>query len=211
MKQRHFREAMAILIPFWIVAEVACAFLRNPIADTYEGEVYLVEKQSNGLFVRTALEAKARMDIIDEGGLYGNRPGVVEDGLHFVFSGKDLAKLQSLGVPTAMLKTGSERVTYGDRFCPGTFEAFDNIGTFKGVKDEPGDPYKYAKSFEVRLVGCPRVNLGWLTFSDMDVMIDTRLAGKYIYADMSRNSHISPLQLLVMWLSWDRYNVDTKI
>jgi hypothetical protein len=207
---------MALLIVFWIAAELLFPFVRDPIADTYRGDVFVVTSK-NGQQVVTPLQAKLKLDVVDKGYIFDRRPGVTSDGVRLEFSGGDLDILARYGIPTQMINPNGEFRPFAQAFCatkPAVVEKFAPF--FAGSKaGYEGYLTNYANAFHLTFMNmpgdmnCGSGHLGIIDFDNVQFALDKTSPHGYIVANLTRDSHISFVQRMIMKLRFDRQTMKT--
>lgn len=217
MRRRSFSEGMAVLIAFWVIAEIIFGIVRDPVADTYTGNVYVVTNQ-NGHLVNTPLKAKLKLDVVDKGYVYDRRPGIYGDGVRMEFTGGDLEILQRYGVPAEMINGDSRQMTYAEAFCQVNKVSVEKLAPFFGgyMSDYQGGQTSYAAAFHLNfgkpqpgVMNCGKVHLGVVDFDTMQFAMDDLNPNGYIFANLNRDSHISPFQKMIMMFRFDRRTMST--
>lgn len=216
MRKRTFAEGVTFLIGFWVLAEVLFGFLRDPIADTYTGEVYVATTDDRGRTVQHPIKVTMKLDVVDRGLVYDRRPDVLFDGFRVEFSGEDVAKLRSIGVPEKFLRSGDEKSRFAERFCQVSRVTPDKAATFFGnyPKDYSGGYTDYAAAFHLRFTKgdtpiCKKMHLGVVDFDRVQFAMDDFNKKWFVIGDLERDSHLSPLQWLIMKLRFDRDGIKT--
>ena len=211
MRRRTFSEGMALLIVFWVLAEILFGFLRDPIADSYTGSVYVVTQNKEGGQVVTPLQAKMSLDVIDKGLVYDRRPGVTSDGVRILLTGADLDILARYGIPAQMLKTDDAFRPYADAFCDvKKVDARRNASFFAGYKaGYDGWATDYAMAYHMTFMNmpgdknCGAGHLGVIDFNTVQFALDGTSTHGFIVATLTRDSHISFIQRMIMKLRFD--------
>jgi hypothetical protein len=207
---------MAFLVIYWICAEIILGFARDPIADTYTGNVYLVTSK-NGSLINTKLKAKLKLDVVDNGHVFDRRPGISGDGVRLEFTGGDLDILKSYGVPAEMINGDERDMTFSESFCQVNKIGVEKRGAFFGstLTDYSGGQSSYAATFHMGFgkpmpgeMGCGKMHLGVVDFKTVQLAMDDLHPSGYILANLTRDSHISIVQRLIMSARFDR---DTMI
>ncbi|MDP9653504.1 UNVERIFIED_ORG: hypothetical protein J2W87_001413 [Pseudomonas putida] len=210
--QKTFTKGLILIIVFLVLAELYYAFYRDPLADTYTGDVYLVTVK-DGRQVNTPLGAKLKLDVVETGYVYDRRPGVSGSGVRMEFSGENLDVLRKLGVPAPMINHDGRMIPFGDAYCRTsqvTHQAHADL--FGGHQENyKGVEFDYAQAFNLKFQGetlnCGEVHLGVLNFDELQFAMDEINPKGYIFADLKRDSHISWFQRTIMALRFDRRTV----
>lgn len=215
-RNRTFSESFALLLAFWFFAEILFAFFRDPIADTYTGNVYLATTDQKGRVAQHPLKVTMKLDVVDRGLVYDRRPDVLFDGFRVEFAGDDVPKLRSIGMPEMFLRKGNERSRFADRFCQVSHVTPDKGALFFGgyPKDYMGGHTDYAAAFHLRFSkgdtpNCKKMHLGVIDFDRVQFAMDDINKKWFIIGDLHRDSHLSPMQWLIMWLRFDRNGIKT--
>ncbi len=216
MKARSFSQALGVLIIFWLLAEIVFGLFRNPFPDRYEGDVTVLYYPKGGRFSpdRVAIEnVKMQVDIIDSGYIYDRRPRVNGDGVRVKFVGENAEKLKQTKLPEMFFESA------GTYFASGVCNFKELSSTsgrhrfIMGMKYPNGDSdyrsYGRTYSFEFSGKECPPMEVGILSFNEIEVLLgkttfDNNFA---ILGRLERNSHINPIQRLMMWVRFDKKNV----
>lgn len=210
MRRRTFSQGLALMIAFWVLAEILFGFIRDPIADTYRGGVYVVTNK-NGVQVVTPLQAEMKLDVIDRGYVYDRRPGVTSDGVRIELTGGDLDILARYGIPAQMLKTDDTYKPYADAFCDvKSVDARSNAPFFAGFKaGYSGFKTTYGLAYHMTFANradeknCGSGHLGIIDFDIVQFALDKTSPHGYIMATLQRDSHISFVQRMIMWFRFD--------
>lgn len=217
LRVTRFSRALSILVIYWVCAEILFGFFRDPIADTYTGNVYLVTNQ-NGHLVNTPLKAKLKLDVVDQGYVYDRRPGVYGDGVRIEFTGGDLDILQRYGVPAEMINGDNRQMTFAEAYCQVNRVGVEKLASFFGgyLTDYRGGQTSYAAAFHLDfgkpqpgVMNCGKVHLGVVDFGTMHFAMDDLNPSGYIFTNLNRDSHISPLQKMIMMFRFDRRTMST--
>jgi hypothetical protein len=216
MRRKSFAQGLVWLMIFWGVAELFYGFTRDPLADTYTGDVYLVTVR-NGKQVNTALDAKLKLDVVKSGRVYDRRgPDVYGHGVRMEFTGKNLDVLRKIGVSPEMINQDGRHIPFGDAFCGVSKVTHMANGKLFGGNQEnyTGEEFDYAETFNLEFssaynLNCGKVHLGVLTFNELQLAMDEINPNGYIFADLKRDSHISPIQRWIMSMRFSRDDVET--
>lgn len=208
MRKRSFSQALGVLLVFWIVAEVILGLTRNPIADRYRGDVFILTAGK----AQKVNDVQVRVDLIDKGLIVGNRPFITHDGMRVEFTGKGADQLVRLGLPRQYVSPEGDGY-FRNGFCQ-----------FGRVKTSAGEPIKwmpvkefvassYTRYFDFTFDKndkhpCRPASFGLLDFSHAEVMLP--LGRFMIVGSLERDSYISPLQRIVMWVSNDTKSLGAK-
>ncbi|MBI6882485.1 hypothetical protein [Pseudomonas putida] len=217
MRRRTFAEGVAVLIPFWILAEIFFAFVRDPLADTYTGSVYAVTRNDKGVQVVTPLKAKLKLDVVDTGVIYDRRPGVSHDGLRIEFTGADLGVLSRLGIPNQMLTPDGVKKAFAEPYCQASKMKSEKLASFFAGfnNDYDGGYTSYGKAFHMTFrsdaggMNCGSAHLGVIDFNNVQFALDNLSPSGYVFANLTRDSHISFVQRMIMKFRFDRDNIKT--
>lgn len=216
MRRRTFSEGVAILVAFWVLAEVMYGFLRDPIADTYTGEVFVVTNKDGRQLV-TPLQAKLKLDVVDKGYIYDRRPGVFADGVRAEFTGGDLEILSRYGIAAPMINAEGASRPYADAFCEvKKVDARKNASFFAGLKSGyDGYQTDYAAAFHLTFLNmpgqmnCGTGHIGVIDFNTIQYAIDGTSQHGFIVATLTRDSHISFFQRMIMKMRFSRSDIKT--
>lgn len=210
MRRKTFSEGLALLIAFWVLAEILFGFVRDPVADTYRGNVYVVTNK-NGVQVVTPLKAKMKLDVVDKGYVYDRRPGVTSDGVRVEFTGGDLDILARYGIPAAMLNTDGSYKPFDEAFCDvKSIDARNNASFFAGYNaGYSGFITSYGLAYHMTFMNmpgeknCGAGHLGVIDFDIVQFALDKTSPHGFIVATLERDSHISFVQRMIMRLRFD--------
>lgn len=215
MRSRSFTEGLVLVLIFVVCVELFYGFYRDPLADTYTGDVYLVTVK-DGRQVNTPLGAKLKLDVVETGYVYDRRPGVSGSGVRMEFSGENLDVLRKLGVSAPMINHDGRMIPFGDAYCrtSGVTHQAD-ADLFGGHQENyKGIEFDYARAFNLKFtkgsgsdLNCGAVHLGVLNFNELQFAMDEINPKGYIFADLKRDSHISWFQRTIMALRFDRNTV----
>lgn len=211
MRRRTFSEGMALLIAFWVLAEILFGFLRDPVADLYTGSVYVVTSNKDGGKVVTPLGAKMTLDVVDKGFIFDRRPGVNSDGVSIQLTGADLDILARYGIPAELLKTDDTFRPYVDSFCDvKKVDARKNASFFAGFKaGYDGWVTEYPMAYHMTFMNmpgsknCGSGHLGVIDFNTVQFALDGTSSHGFIVATLTRDSHISFIQRMIMKFMFD--------
>lgn len=196
---------------FWIFAEILFGFYRDPVADSYTGSVFVVTTNKEGGQVVTPLQAKMSLDVVDKGVIYDRRPGVSSDGVRIQLTGGDLDILARYGIPAQMLKTDDTYKPYADAFCDiKKVDARKNSPFFAGFKaGYDGWVTSYPMAYHMTFMNmpgdknCGAGHLGVIDFNTVQFALDGTSAHGFIVATLTRDSHISFIQRMIMKFRFD--------
>lgn len=219
MRRRTFSEGMAILIGFWVLAEILFGFLRDPVADKYTGSVFVVTTNKEGIRVVTPLSAKMSLDVVDKGFIFDRRPGVSSDGVHIELTGGDLDILARYGIPAQMLKTDDSFKPYVDAFCGvKKMDAQRHASFFAGfTAGYQGFITSYPVAYHMTFMNmpgeknCGNGHLGVIDFNTVQFALDGTSSHGFIVATLTRDSHISFFQRMIMKLRFDPSTMKTTL
>lgn len=211
----RFSSFVTFLVIYWICAEILFGFFRDPLADTYTGNVYVVT-QKNGMKYTKPLRVNLKLDIVDAGHIYDRRPGVNNDVVRMEFTGPDVALLTKYGVPAQMLNSDGRKIPFEEPVCSVTTVKTEQRGPLFGSTEYRGGYTNYAVTFHLSFgtplpgkMDCGKIHLGVLNFNHLQFAMDELNPNAYIYTDMKRDSHISLFQRLIMKYRFDRNKPET--
>lgn len=203
LRRRTFAQAFAFLCVFWIVGEILLGFNRTPMADTFTGNVYFYT-QINGVKKLEPLNAQVKVDVIDLGYIYDRVRSLSGPGLRIKFTG-DTSLLKQYGIDPGLMREDSQggicevkqsnSRTQAPMFVTGvmtehagleSYYASVHHMTFFKIQDDDID--------------CKKIHLGILNSNDVQIALDGLNANGFVFADLTRDSHISFIQRMVMML-----------
>lgn len=201
MRKRSFSQALGLLVVFWVLAEVILGLTRNPIADRYRGDVFVV---SEGRNIKVD-DAQVRVDLINRGVVVGNRPFISHDGMRVEFTGKGAEQLVRLGLPKKYVSAEGDGY-FNAGFCQFAKVKTDTKAPIFALPPKGFVASDYTRAYEFSFeksedYPCRPVKFGLLNFSHAEVMLP--LGRISILGSLERDSYISPLQRIVMWLRHD--------
>jgi hypothetical protein len=217
IKETKFSNAIKFLVVYWICAEGILGFVRDPIADTYTGNVYLVTNK-DGHTYNTPLKAKLKLDVVDNGYVFDRRPGVTGDGIRMEFTGDDLEVLKRYGIPAEMINGDGRDMAFAESFCQISKVGVEKYGNYFGgsLGDYTLSRASYAAAFHLGfgkpqpgVINCGKAHLGVLDFNKLQFAMDDLNPDGYIFADLRRDSHISFVQRMVMSARFDSRTIIT--
>jgi hypothetical protein len=217
MRSISFTEGVVLVFLFVVAAELFYAFNRDPLPDTYTGNVYLVTVK-DGRQVNTPLGAKLKLDVVERGYVYDRRPGVEGSGVRMEFSGENLDVLRKLGVSPEMINNDGRHIPFADAYCRSQEVTHKkNADLFGGHQaDYKGVEFDYGQAFNLKFtkgpsatLNCGAVHLGVLNFNELQFAMDELNPKGYIFADLKRESHISLFQRTIMAWRFNRNNMQT--
>jgi hypothetical protein len=113
-----------------------------------------------------------------------------------------------------MINQDGREIPFADAFCRANKVTHQANGSFFGGPQEnyKGYYFDYARTFNVMFskvtdLNCGVVHLGVLNFDELQLAMDEINPNGYIFADLKRDSHISPLQRWIMSFNFDRNKV----
>jgi hypothetical protein len=191
-----FSSMIVFLILSSLFGEVVSGYNRDPLADTYVGSIYLIDKNRN----ETPLRATIKLDMIDPGYIYDRKPGVNTRSWHIEFSGEDLPMLKSIGIDEKFFKGNVDFDGYGSVVCSasiGTAQYYVPSflgGTILLIRNHyvnAPDRYSDYKCPENMHFGLENLNQGHFAIAD--------ISKKYIIAaKIERDSRFSWIQRKIM-------------
>lgn len=211
MRRRTFSEGVALLIVFWVLAEILFGFVRDPIADTYTGKVFVVTSSATGTQVITPLQAQMKLDVVDKGFVYDRRPGVHRDGVRIQLTGGDLDILARYGIPAEMINADGSHRPFAKSFCEvKSVDARRQASFFAGYKiGYDGWVTSYPMAYHLSFwnlpgeLNCGSGHLGIVDFNTVQFALDKTSTHGFIVATLTRDSHISFIQRMIMRLRFD--------
>lgn len=203
---RSFKQAIKFLIPFWILGEIFLGFIRDPLKDTYTGEVYVVTER-NGFPKPVPL--KANLDVDLGGGLdFFDKLG--GGGIRLRFTGEDLDTLRKAGVDPAFLDKNNSYTCSPEKRKTTRFREF--FAGFDNSYDGGYTSYSYAHDLAFRKVAdkpdCHAIHIGVIDFDNIQVAISELNPTSFVFASLTRDSNIGFIQRMIIKL---RYNRDEPI
>ena len=199
MKSRTFKQALCILVAFWICVEVYWGFSRSPIDDRWTGDVSVVN-----VFTPAKVDATMTMDLIVPGHVINRRPDVDVPGARFSFAGPQADVVRKLGVPASFFEN-PESWKFSQGFCALKFEKHRGSGASWINGHE--DVRKVAvMDYESNTADCFNFELGVVDFDHIEFMIvkpgqsitNRESLKNVVFVELKRDSRVSFIQRLVM-------------
>jgi hypothetical protein len=189
-----------------LIGEVMFGFLRPSTADSYEGNVYLLDRQNH----HVPLNVTLKLDIISPGVVFDVKPGVYQRSMHIKFEGKDLAVLQKLGIDPAFFGENVDKDGYGTVVCDANDggRSYDTAGYSPYHSLAVSEWYKNTNGFSHRDYKCPKeIRFGMEDLTVGQFAIADISRDYIIVADITRQTRWSPIQY---WIMQSRYHSDTS-
>ncbi len=204
LRRKSFAKFFGFMVVFWIVGEILLGFVRSPFADTYTGNVYLVDV-TKGYKQLKPLNAQVSLDIIDKGFIYDRVEHVSKAALRINFTGDGSADLKKLGIDPLLINSENP---HGGLCNVRTSEARKHASFFAGMKTELNDlEMRYISAHDMKFHNnmrddpdCKSVHIGTVRFDNVQIAIDSLSDSYFIFADLKRDSHIGFVQRMIMKL-----------
>lgn len=202
--KRTFAEALALLLVFWFFGEIFLGFNRTTMADTFTGDVYFVTMR-NGKKVMESTGAKVRVDLVESGYIYDKVRGMSGSGLRINFSG-NTSVLKRFGIDQGLMQEdgsgGICEVKTSDSRINGSF--FDS-----GANPHTSylAYYNYAMAHHMTFfegdIDCKTIHVGIVSSHFIHVAFDGLNAKGFVFASLSRDSHLPFIQRIIMMFRSD--------
>ncbi len=194
-----FTGMIVFLLLSSLAGEVFYGFWRNPIADNFAGQVYLIDRQEK----KIPLAATVKLDVIEPGLVYDKKPGVSQGSFHIEFDGKDTAVLKKLGINEKLFAGKVDENGYGSVVCyagTGTTESHARSYLPVGAELKLSNHYKNTNDSV-----CPKqMHFGMSDFDNGEFAI-TDIAKDYIVvAEIKRESRFAFIQRMIMKLRYSQ-------
>jgi hypothetical protein len=198
MRSMTFGRAAAMLVCFWLVMEIFYGFARNPLDDRWVGEVNLVKPLARD---PKPLDIKLTLEMLDPGFVMNRRDDVRERGVRLTFDGPQVSVLRQRGISESLFAS-PERWKFSQGYCEFHSEEATHAAMTSYMKD-----YTYNKAVLDLIpkgTECPRFELGVVSFNEINYRIirpgeDVFSKKDQVYAQLKRDSRVSPIQRLIMW------------
>ncbi|MNP33274.1 hypothetical protein D3C76_1265030 [compost metagenome] len=207
IKTRTFKQAAAVIVGFWVIAEVVMGFIRNPIDDTFTGTVAII----NGAKA-TPVDSTMTLDMLDSGFLINKRPGIYETGARLTFDGKGVSTLTTLGLPNNFVEE-KDRWQYQQGFCQLTGVKTDSMSN--GLNPENLHIQRGILTFTSRGEGCMAFNVAITDFDHIEFSTYQRGYSferkNVVYASLERDSRLSFIQRTIMRMRFESWLSDNPV
>jgi hypothetical protein len=199
----RFATFMWFLLISSLVGDIFYGFYRNPIADNYVGEVFLVDGNKR----KIPINAQIKLDVLDEGKIYDRRPGVHGRAFHIEFSGSGTKTLKGMGISDELFadKQQSQSYRYGTCEVNSSGTEGPRGGFLPHTWFIQSSWYKMGKSYGQQ-VTCPeKLHLSIEDFDTVQFGISGVSKNHVVVAQLKRKTRLSPIQKGIMQ---SRYNDD---
>jgi hypothetical protein len=191
-----FSGFIIILLLTTLLGEIIYGYNRDPMADDYVGQVYIIDIKGK----KTPLKVTLKLAMIDPGRIYDRKPGVSDRSLHIQFDGEHLKGLSLLGIDEKLFASYAKNLSYSNSVCSATRGT-----TRKGVFSRyTGKVILRSYDFQIKhrdwdVIRCPEsVHFAMSSFDEAEFAITNLTGGYVIAADLERKSRISFIQRMIM-------------
>lgn len=202
---RTFSSAAAILIAFWVLADIVMGFVRNPLDDRFTGSVAII----NGAKANH-IDATMTLDMLEKGFTINKRPDIDNTGVRFTFDGNDVPALNALGLQNNFVES-ENRWQYKEGFCELNGVKTDSLAM--GLNPENTHVQRAKLTFTSSGVGCMAFNVAITDFDHIEFSTYRPgiMPSGVIYASLERDSRLSLIQRTIMRMRFDSWVGDNPI